>query len=179
MQWSKLRTAIEGLFAPAMQGRLELHSARYSTDVSSMMARAWITWDKQEILNISTASWLAEYRKLVHQIRTINQCTNFTDPNQRAAYDAASDEAKAILHTQGRYSREEYFAALQDYLSVSIDDALQSSNTIIKALALVDRRVGKRRLQQMAPEDFDHPLVRRLYQLRCEAEGIQIATRTP
>jgi hypothetical protein len=48
---------------------------------------------------------------------------------------------------------------LQDHLSVPIDDALQSSNIIIEALALGDRQVGKRRLHQMAREAFDHPLV--------------------
>src|SRR6266511_3086391 len=109
MKWSKLKTAIEGLLADSMQGRLQLHSARYSTDVASMMARAWITWDKQELFNISTAAWLRDYRDLVHQLRVINQCTDFTDPNQRAimaaaqparAADAASrPEIVAILET--------------------------------------------------------------------------------
>ncbi len=179
MKWSKLKTAIEGLLADSMQGRLQLHSARYSTDVASMMARAWITWDKQELFNISTAAWLRDYRDLVHQLRVINQCTDFTDPNQRAAYDTASEEAKAILRARGIYSREEFFAALEAYLTISIEEALHSSNTIIKAIAMTDRRLGKRRLQKIAADEIESSLIRRLYQLRCEVEGIQAQTNAP
>lgn len=42
---------------------------------------------------------------------------------------------------------------------------------VIRALAVLDARYGKRRLTAFDPVD-EHPLVRRLFYLRCEAEGI-------
>jgi hypothetical protein len=49
-------------------------------------------------------------------------------------YDAAGEQAKGFC-TYEDYTRAKSFAALETYLSASIDDALQSGNTIIKALA--------------------------------------------
>jgi hypothetical protein len=44
----------------------------------------------------------------------------------------------------------------------------------VRALAIIDRRVGKRRLRMLEVGPLEHPLVRQLYQLRCEAEGVHI-----
>ncbi len=69
-------------------------------------------------------------------------------------------------------SRCEFHRALWDSLSLSIDDMLHSENGIIRALAMLDRRLGKRRLLALDLPDDELPLVRTLYALRCEAEGI-------
>jgi len=57
-------------------------------------------------------------------------------------------------------------------LSGSIDEMLQSENSITRALAMLDGRLGKRRLRTLQIRDDEHPLVRRFYDLRCESEGI-------
>jgi hypothetical protein len=44
----------------------------------------------------------------------------------------------------------------------------------VQALAMFDRRVGKRRLAKMSVEN-EHPLVRKFYELRCQAEGLSHA----
>ena len=62
--------------------------------------------------------------------------------------------------------------ALSDYLKLSIDDAIKSDNPIIRSLAILDRRFGRRRLAQF-DDSKEHPMVRELYRLRCEAEGIK------
>jgi hypothetical protein len=42
----------------------------------------------------------------------------------------------------------------------------------VRALAVIDRRAGKRRLRSLEVGPLEHPLVRELFRLRCEAEGI-------
>ena len=57
-------------------------------------------------------------------------------------------------------------------LLLSIDEALKSDNIFIRAFAMLDSRLGKRRLRTMHLSDDEHLLVRQFYDLRCEAEGI-------
>ena len=63
-------------------------------------------------------------------------------------------------------------ADLKRYLRLSIEDALTSDRPLVRALAVIDRRVGKRRLRSLEIGPEEHPLIREFYQLRCEAEGI-------
>ena len=51
MQWSKLKSQVEGLFADRVQGRVRLHSTKYRR-MHDQEGRAWITLDGEEILNM-------------------------------------------------------------------------------------------------------------------------------
>jgi hypothetical protein len=44
MIWSKLKKSLEALLADVKK-HLQLHLTRYGPGVSSLMNRAWITWD--------------------------------------------------------------------------------------------------------------------------------------
>ncbi|WP_337170189.1 hypothetical protein [Gemmatimonas aurantiaca] len=80
-------------------------------------------------------------------------------PQQAEAYHQAYAEAAAEARGAGVYDDA---------------DALASSSPLFRALAVLDARVGKRRLRQLAATPDEHPLVRRLRVLRCEAEGIRL-----
>ncbi|MDI3478508.1 MAG: hypothetical protein PWQ59_2033 [Thermoanaerobacterium sp.] len=57
------------------------------------------------------------------------------------------------------------------FLNASIEESLESDNTIIKVLALIDRRVGKRIISDLKDSiENESKLVRYFYQLRYEAE---------
>ena len=60
-----------------------------------------------------------------------------------------------------------------EYLSMSIDDILQSEEIIINALGLLDKRVGKRRLRNVDIKAL-HPIAQAFYWVRCESENIKI-----
>jgi len=62
---------------------------------------------------------------------------------------------------------------LLPFLSLPIEEALDSVQELIKALAMFDKRVGKRRLQLLAHSMLDEPLlVQHFFALRCEAENL-------
>jgi hypothetical protein len=154
MKWSKLKDRIEEQFADSVRGHAAIHITRYGPGLSSAMTRGWLTWDGEEILNFSTINWL----KAAHEIQNTSGST----------FDATRD----YLHEQGDYSRFDFTDALEEYLSLSIGSALQSNNMLIRALAMLDRRVGKRRLKGLQFDTTEYPLVKQLYTLRCAAEGI-------
>ena len=156
VRWSKLKHTIEDRFADRVQGRAALHATRYGPGLSAAMARAWITWDGVELLNASTIEWLQASRSLMQR--------------EQIGFQAA----RAQLQQAGHYSRDDVVGALEHYVTLSIGEAIVSPTMLIRALAMLDRRLGKRRLQEWTFEPHEHPLVRQLYVLRCSAEGIVV-----
>jgi len=75
---------------------------------------------------------------------------------------------------QDIFSQYDFLEAAVRFLNSSIEESLNSDNSIVKALALIDRRVGKRTLNTLKESINDESeLVRYFYRLRCEAEQIQ------
>jgi hypothetical protein len=170
MRWSKAKKLLEELMADSVKGRIQFYVTSYGPGHSSTMARAWITWDKQELVNMSSAEWLMETYSTAGQIQEINRATSFTEPQQREGYYLTFHEAERISQEKGIFSRSQFEEAVEEYLNLSITAALDSDNPIIKALSMLDRRLGQRRLKQLQLDRTEHSLVRMLYLLRCEAE---------
>jgi hypothetical protein len=146
MQWSKLRIQFEAFFADSIKGRVRLHSTRYR-GMHDQDGRDWITVDGEELVNIPHwYRWVVDARY-----------------NPRAPSELTPYTALCLNGGLGR--------AMFSYRSLSIDEILRCDNILIRALGMLDRRVGKRRLRTMEVEN-DHPLVRLFFHLRCEAEGI-------
>ena len=164
MRWSKLKKTAESFLADTLKGRVQYYQTRYGRGVSTIQVRAWITCDKKEITNFSTVQWWWKYRKAARQIRTATPCDK----------DQADLQAKHQLAEKGCYPCDHFTAALREYITLSIDAALQSDNSLILALAMFDRRFGKRRLVQLRENPPKHPLVNKFFRLRCEAENILI-----
>jgi hypothetical protein len=150
MQWSKLRKQVEDLFAECAKGRVRLHETGYH-GMHDEEGRNWITIDGREIA--SMPHWYGwTLRDYVGQ------------PNlPRDFADYVSLFAKGGLR-----------GAMQQYLTLSIDDVLRSEDVLVRAIGMLDRRLGKRRLRALELKD-SHPLVRLFHQFRCEAEGMPVA----
>jgi hypothetical protein len=166
--WSKLKRSVEALLAESVKGRLQFYITRYGPGESTIMTRAWITWDGQEIMNFSSIQWLEAQQALVAQIQAEGGAST------RAA---VSQDAKEVLEAQGVYSQWDFSAALAEYITLSIDEALSSPHLLIRAWALFDRRLGKKRLRAMQLTERDPAFVHHWYQLRCQAEGIAHETQ--
>jgi hypothetical protein len=61
--------------------------------------------------------------------------------------------------------------ALTGYLDLPLAAALTSSDPVQRGLALIDRRLGRRRFEALQISAEEPPVVVRLYQLRAQAEG--------
>ena len=68
--------------------------------------------------------------------------------------------------------RQAFYEVLRDYPDTSIENALVSPNEVARGLAMIDRRLGKRRLSAF-DISAEHPFVQCLYRLRCQTEGIE------
>jgi len=70
--------------------------------------------------------------------------------------NAGSDKSYAELHQevkkesseQGLYAPGDFGSALDEFLSNSISESLESEDGLVRMLAIMDRRVGKRTLKK-------------------------------
>ncbi len=175
MRWSKLKQRVEDRMADSLQRRVEIHTARYRKADDSN-GRLWFTVDKREVASMCDFRYRISHYEFANAIRVATGATDYHDPKQRAIYYSAEKQADVAMHEQGVFSRWQSNHILWDYLSLSIDVALQSDNVLVRALVMLDRRLGKRRLRTLQLGDDEHPLVRQFYDLRCEAEGIRART---
>ena len=183
MQFSKLKKTIEGFICTSLRGRIELHAAvyRHSHDARS---RVWLSFDGQEIFSAADLTFsfqlyereeeLKEQYKLKPIPYNMDWEAMFNSP-ERQALIAASDQAEAELVQAGVWGSWHLYTALLNYLNLSIEEALTSKDPIIRAFALFDRRVGKRRILKM--KNFEHPLEYKFFAIRREAEGTSISLR--
>ncbi|HWU94586.1 MAG TPA: hypothetical protein VN029_03245 [Sphingomonas sp.] len=151
MRWSKLRSLVIERFAEPLQGRLDIHSAAYG---NCSCGHAWLTLDGDVIANFCTrAHHIADYVLPRYGV----------DPHVNFAGNRMYDEQ---LTAYGERSRQDVYRTLWDFVhSVPVEEALASEDMFFQALAIVDARVGKRRLAQLDPDKL-HPLCGYLLMLR-------------
>jgi hypothetical protein len=118
-----------------------LRTTRYEK-AHDRFGRSWITVDGREVANMS----------------------NYL-PCGNSVADGHPDRFNA-----GVFAGYDLPLAMREYLVLSIDDAIASPNPLIRALAVLDRRVGERRLARIDPAS-EVPIVRELLALRRGARG--------
>ncbi len=160
--------------APSLGGRIELHRTSYH-EIPYQWGRCWITIDKIQVWSSADDPWDKALRSLTDEIEAIYQTGGDQNRREHPEQYRASDDAKEILLSQGIISTFDFDDLLKSYLSLSIDDALDEKSPLLRAIALTDVRVGKRRLRALAGKNArEHELVKLLYRTRGDAEGIRV-----
>jgi hypothetical protein len=146
MQWSKLKSRIKDRICPELRDRIDFHvtSYRHSHDDAD---KVWITVDGETLFS---------YKYY---------------PYRRATAEAffcglKGGEIATAVREMEIHSPQDLGNAMRSYLDLSIENALESTNSLIKAFAIIDGRVGKRRLARLEVSEMDHPLVKAFYSLR-------------
>jgi len=152
VQWSKLKSRIKSLIVPELRERIDFHltSYRESHDGAD---KVWIEIDGARVFDCKY--YLSE------------RATAY------AYFDGLSgNEIKSALVDAGIHSPQDFGCAMRAYLDMPVDEALKSSDPIVRAFAIVDRRVGKRTLARLDLASCDHALIKAFHDLRCRSAHI-------
>ncbi|MET3211350.1 UNVERIFIED_CONTAM: hypothetical protein ABIC26_004317 [Paenibacillus sp. PvR008] len=185
MSWSKLKQQLESFLCPALDGRVEYRatSYRYLIDKPGI---CYIAVDKKNVLNMSdttsTIRWYQSEQEIKNDsniqvpinnedIEAIRKDTKGTVPEDRLKVIARSrkisEYAKDVLSAQASLSKSNFIVVANKFLSISIEESLESNDILLNILALVDRRVGKKRILNMTEKmKLKHPIVQYFYELR-------------
>lgn len=160
MQWSQLRKQLGDRLAPGLDNRLDLNQTRYRHS-HDQEGEFWMSFHKERIFSAGSLTYLS---MLTTTVRAAN--------DRGASWAAAYDQAWPIMEASGHMLLEKINKDLLASLSMAVEDMLGHANPVIRALALADKRFGKRRLAVFDAAG-EHPLVLRVFQLRCQAEGLK------
>ena len=146
----------------------------------------YITVDKKEVFNMSDVSsrirWYQTEQEIKNdpyvqipvtqeELNAVRKDTFGKIPEERLVLVAKnrkiSDYAKEILTEQAVLSKSDFYSAANHFLSNSIEESLESKDILLNIFALVDRRVGKKRLLDLEEKmKMKHPIVQYFYGLR-------------
>ncbi len=84
-------------------------------------------------------------------------------------------EITSVLGMVEIHSPGDFGSAMRDYLDLPIHSALDSANPLIRAFAIIDGRVGKKKFAKLEVSNSDHPLVQAFFWLRVKPGHIQQA----
>ncbi|MCS7464991.1 hypothetical protein N0M98_33450 [Paenibacillus doosanensis] len=185
MSWSKLKQQLESFLSPSLQGKVEYRATgyRYLPDKAGI---CYIAVDKKNILNMSDATtfitWYQSEQEIKNdsgidipigheQIEAVRMNMQGKIPEDRliaiARSRAISQLAKELWAAQSSLSKSNFMDAANTFLSSSIEDSLESNDILLNIMALIDRRVGKKRILNMSEKiKLKHPAVQYFFDLR-------------
>ena len=168
MKWSKLKSLAEEHFSQSLKGRVAIYSTRYG---NCTCGHAWITLDKEIIANFCTrAFWnraSGNYYKKDDRWVSDSPVPEHVTEAQKKSYGEVE---------YGELSRQDAYQACWDFVhKLTIEAAVDSDNPLIQSLAMLDKRLGKRRLKALMNDKL-HPLAKKLLSVRLEAEGLCLST---
>ena len=146
MQWSKLKARVKERICPELRDKVDFHltSYRRSHDDAD---KVWITIDGETIFKVKHYA--------------------YERARAEAFYCGLSGAAiKSVLREVEVFNPADFGNAMRTYLDLPIAEALASTNPLIKAFAIIDRRVGKRTLLKLELAASDSPLIIAFYSAR-------------
>jgi hypothetical protein len=84
----------------------------------------------------------------------------------------AQPRVVAELRARGLHPLGQFYRSVGEYVGLPIDEALKSSDVLIRSLSILDRRLGKRRLLALGKNSALTPIEQRCLELRLECEAI-------
>jgi hypothetical protein len=176
MRWSKTKLLLESLLCENLIKRLKIHSTRYNASIGEPQ-RIWITLDKTVIFNASSQYFLNKHDKFWEDVKyktdkPFPECLYECYPEFMGKF-SDGDYSMLVLEQRNIFNVDRVYKAFVLFPNLSIDEAVCCNNVIIQALALIDKRLGKRKLRNLRFTPDTHPIIKKFYTIRCDAEGIR------
>ena len=163
--WSGIRNKLEhDYLCTALRGRIQYYAISYSKSADHE-GRAAIRLDGVEVLRSNYYDYSQNYWNRFQQLRTDQ--TEKDDPKltYQLAYEGTLND--------GCFDQRVFYEAFHLFDNQSIEESMNSSNPLVRIFALLDRRLGKRRLLAMAEKmEQELPWARTFYVIRIQAEKL-------
>ena len=163
--WSGIRNKLEhDYLCPALRGRIQYFAASYR-ESHDQTGRAAIRLNGVEVLRSSYYAYEQNYWNRYQALW--REGVGEDDPKApfRLAHEGTLND--------GCFDNNFLYEAFHEFDNQSIENSLVSENPLVRIFALLDRRLGKRRLLALGKSmEQELDLVRAFYVIRMQAEGL-------
>lgn len=162
----------------SLKGRVRYFITKYknSHDESGRVA---IIVDGKEIIQGNIFRYYEGYREVERNLKDEFNVTprfwNGKEIENNYENEKVEKYIDEIRLDEGIFDVWQFTDAVDEFLSLSIEENLNSTNPLIRLLAIMDRRVGKRRLIKIKDSILEQPIwLQYFYKLRIQSEGHNI-----
>ncbi|MBP0967178.1 MAG: HAD family hydrolase [Oscillospiraceae bacterium] len=164
--WTKMRQKLEQEYlAESLRGRLSYFVTTYHAMHDGDEGRVALRLDGAEILKSNFFARMdAQWAHYLDEKK---------DDDDGSAWRKSALEAIA----DGTFYQRDFYRAFREFDSQSITESLSSENALVRMLALLDRRTGKRTLEKLrGPMRSEPQWLQMIYYIRMEAERMPLST---
>jgi len=158
----------------SLKGRIQYFATRYRKS-HDQEGRVAIRLDGNEIFKSCFYDWEDKRDEIL--------TSNVIPKEQATSYRDYWDKIHCETKNHGGFDQYGFYGAFHEYHNQSIEKSLDSPDPVVRLFAIMDKRVGKRRLQNMFSEMQAQPeWLQVFFKLRSEADGIinrQLERSTP
>jgi hypothetical protein len=185
MVWNKLKKQLESFLSESLVGKVEYLPSGYRY-LPDKAPQCYITVDKFEVFNTNKCGsffkWYAtetdvkkdpsiEIVITALEIDQIKKDLHANVPEEKLQSIAKTRKltqlAKKIYREQEKLFKSDFQKTALNFLSDSIENSLECDDILVNVLAIMDRRVGKKRLLTLKNKmKMKHAIVRYFYDLR-------------
>ncbi|HBR30771.1 MAG: hypothetical protein PHD46_00055 [Eubacteriales bacterium] len=165
LSWSAMRKLLEqDYICDSLKGRIQYFATQYRKS-HDQEGRVAVRLDGKEILKSCFYDWDIKRHKAWNEIDI--------DKSRKTSYSESADQMELEALNKGGFDQYSFYNAFHVYFNSSIDSSLISADPVVRLFAIMDKRVGKRRLHQLlADMDSQPEWLQIFYRLRLESDGI-------
>lgn len=166
LSWSAMRKVLEHEnICDSLKGRVQYFATRYR-ESHDQEGRVAVRLDGNEIFRSNFYDGDMKRHEAWNEINA--------SKGRQTDYAESGEQAELEALNKGGFDQFAFYNAFHSYQNSSIEDSLQSSDPVVRLFAILDKRVGKRRLQKVTSEIERQPKwLRPFYRLRLESDGIR------
>lgn len=165
LSWSAMRKVLEQEnICDSLKGRIKYFATRYSKS-PDQEGRVAVRLDGKEIFRSCFYDWYIKRNEACDEIEIIKGI--------KTSYSESGDQMELGALNKGGFDQYNFYNAFHNYFNSSIDSSLISPDPVVRLFAIMDKRVGKRRLHQLLADIESQPgWLQMFYRLRLESDGI-------
>ena len=165
LSWSAMRKVLEQEnICDSLKSRIQYFATRYR-DSHDQEGRVAIRLDGREIFKSNYYDWDIKRNQSWDEINARK--------GSKTGYAESGTQMELGALNKGGFDQHAFYNAFHQYQNSGIDASLQSADPVVRLFAVMDKRVGKRRMPKILSDLQNQPeWLRVFYRLRLEAEGI-------